>query len=142
MTRPHVSIELHRQIAEDAKHRCGYCLSSEILTGIPLTVDHILPISAGGETTRDNLWLACYPCNEYKSAKTHAEDPETGELVTLFNPRTQEWYKHFTWSDDGTHIIGLTSVGRATVFELHLNRLLLVCARSRWVLAGWHPPDL
>jgi len=132
---------LRRQIAKDAGHRCGYCLSDEVLTGVSLSIDHIVPVAAGGPTTRENLWLACRPCNEFKGAQPHAEDPETGTTVSLFNPRTQDWHAHFTWNDDITHIIGLTPTGRATVMALRLNRSILVKARRRWVMTGWHPPQ-
>ena len=66
MSRPHISTELHRQVVEDAGHRCGYCQSDELLTGIPLSTEHIIPIAAGGETVRANLWRSCRPCNELK----------------------------------------------------------------------------
>jgi len=141
VTRSYVSPDLRRQVAKDAGHRCGYCLSDEVLTGLPLSVDHIVPVAAGGPTTRENLWLACRPCNEFKGAQTHAEDPETGEIVPLFNPRTQDRHAHFAWNDDKTRIIGLTPTGRATVMALQLNRSILVRARWRWVMAGWHPPQ-
>ena len=137
---PYVAAELHRQVAEDAGHRCGYCLSDELLTGVPLTIEHIVPVAKAGETERNNLWLACRPCNEYKGAETHAQDPETGESTPLFNPRQQAWAEHFAWSKDGTLVVGLTPTGRATVAALQLNRALLVRARRRWVSAGWHPP--
>ncbi|MBE2234826.1 MAG: HNH endonuclease [Anaerolinea sp.] len=136
----HISTELRRQVAEDAGHRCGYCLSDELLTGVPLAIDHIVPTAKAGKTERDNLWLACRPCNEYKGVETHALDPETKQSVTLFNARRQSWREHFRWSDDGTLIIGVTPTGRATVATLQLNRPLLVKARRRWVSAGWHPP--
>jgi hypothetical protein len=141
VTPPSIPPNLRRQVARDAGHRCGYCLSDEILTGVSLSIDHIVPVAAGGLTTRENLWLACRPCNEFKGAQTHAEDPETGETVPLFNPRTQDWHAHFAWSDDKTHIIGLTPTGRATVMALQLNRSILVKARRRWIMAGWHPPQ-
>ena len=32
-----------------------------------LEVDHIIPVSKGGETTVDNLWTLCMPCNRKKS---------------------------------------------------------------------------
>jgi hypothetical protein len=110
------------------------------LTGVSLSVDHIIPLAAGGPTVRENLWLACRPCNEFKGTQVQAVDPETGERVPLFNPRTQDWSEHFTWSADGTQVIGLTPVGRATVVALQLNRSMLVRARRRWVLVGLHPP--
>ena len=96
---------------EGAGHRCGYCQSDELLTGIPLSTEHIIPIAAGGETVRENLWRSCRPCNELKGARTHAEDPETNERVRLFNPRTQLWSEHFRWDEDGALIIGLTPEG-------------------------------
>ncbi len=55
MSRPHSSTELHNEVVEDAGHRCGYCQSDELLTGIPLSTEHIIPFAAGGETARENL---------------------------------------------------------------------------------------
>ena len=140
MTRPYISLELRRQLEQDSRYRCGYCLSEAALTGISLSIDHIIPIMAGGTTDRENLWSACRPCNENKNNRTQAEDVISGEFARLFNPRTQNWYEHFTWNEDKTEIIGLTPTGRATVSALQLNRPLLVRARLRWVLAGFHPP--
>lgn len=140
MTRPHVPIELRRQVTADAQHRCGYCLSDETLTGIPLSIEHIVPIAAGGTTTHDNLWMACRPCNEYKNERTQAVDPLTNELAPFYNPRSQSWHDHFAWDADGTLIVGLTPSGRVTVEALQLNRLMLVRARRRWVALDLHPP--
>ncbi len=134
----YIPTKLRAQIEQDAGHRCGYCLSDETLTGIPLSVEHILPEALGGETIQTNLWLACRPCNEYKG--THAEDQETGKEVPLFNPREHKWHEHFEWSQDGCYMIGKTPIGRATITALRLNRKLLVNARKRWVIVGWHPP--
>ena len=69
-----------------------------------------------------------------------AIDPETGEMVSLFNPRTQTWSAHFTWSEDGIRIIPKTAVGRMTVDVLSLNDELRVRSRALWVEAGYHPP--
>jgi hypothetical protein len=107
---------------------------------MPLVTDHILPQSLGGATELANLAAACYRCNEFKGARTHAIDPESGELVALFNPRTQAWSDHFAWADGGTHVVGRTAVGRATVLALQLNNDLLVEARRLWSGRGWHPP--
>jgi hypothetical protein len=112
-----------------------------VLSGIPLTVDHILPLAAGGGDELENLWLACRSCNEFKHDHTVGKDPHTGELTPLFNPYTQKWQEHFAWTDDGTKILGQTAVGRATVVTLKMNHDLIVQARQRWVQAGWHPPQ-
>ncbi|MCK5523260.1 MAG: HNH endonuclease [Thiomargarita sp.] len=136
----YLSSKLRQQIEQDAGHRCGYCLSDETLTGIPLSVEHLFPEALGGKTIHDNLWLACRPCNEYKGIQVQATDPKTGRKAPLFHPRQDRWHEHFDWSEDGCEIIGKTATGRATVVALRLNRNLLVKARKRWVLVGWHPP--
>jgi hypothetical protein len=79
-------------------------------------------------------------CNQFKGSKTLATDPQTGEDVPLFNPRTQVWADHFVWSEDGTMISDRTACDRATVEALHLKRELVVLARRRWISVGWHPP--
>lgn len=140
MSRPYVPVQLAAHILADAGHRCGYCRTDERLTGSLLSIEHIVPLSAGGPTERTNLWRSCRECNERKGAQTQALDPETGETVGLYNPRTQLWHEHFRWSADGLLVEGLTAIGRATAIALDLNRPHQIVARQRWVLVGWHPP--
>jgi hypothetical protein len=102
-------------------------------------VDHIIP---GAGDHPDNLTLACATCNLAKSDATEALDPETGTKVPLFNPRTQVWSEHFTWIDGGCRIQGLTPTGRTTVECFGMNIKRLVVARSVWMLAGVHPPNI
>lgn len=142
MARAHIATAVDRRVRAEAHNRCGYCLSPQHLVMARLEIEHIIPLAQGGTDAETNLWLACPLCNRYKSNKTLANDPETGALAPLFNPRLQTWIEHFRWSDDGLRIIGRTPVGRATVEALHLSDdpdALEV--RSYWVLAGWHPPD-
>jgi len=103
-------------------------------------LDHIIPETAGGETTRENLCLVCFSCNVYKRARQTGIDPLTQTEVPLFHPLRQRWSEHFAWNEDKTHIIGLTPCGRATVMALKMNNPIVVQARRRWVSAGWHPP--
>lgn len=49
--------------------RCQYCGRSDR----PLTLDHILPKSRGGEESWENLITACRPCNSIKGDRTPAE---------------------------------------------------------------------
>ncbi len=107
---------------------------------MPMSVDHIIPEVAGGLTVEDNLWLACRRCNEFKGTQTQATDLETGERVALFNPRQQIWSEHFSWSEDGTKVLGETPCGRATVIALQMNNPEIVVTRRLWVSAGWWPP--
>jgi len=137
---PHISKSLRQRVNEQAKRRCGYCLSSEAIVGAPMELDHIIPQSLGGLDEENNLWLACPLCNQHKADRIAALDPQTGAIVRLFNPRYENWSDHFAWSQDGERVIGKTSTGRATVSALNLNRPSLAAARRAWVQVGWHPP--
>ncbi|MCP4426327.1 MAG: HNH endonuclease [Chloroflexi bacterium] len=141
MSRPYIPVEIRQTIAKLDKRRCAYCLSPEVLSGIGLTFDHIAPVAAGGETSLDNLCLACRSCNEFKNVQMAGIDPESDETIPLFNPRAQRWLEHFRWDESGTLVEGITAVGRITVSVLKLNHSLIIKARTRWVMAGWHPPQ-
>ena len=140
MTPGYVPAALRRQVRADAGARCGYCHSPEAFLGMPLDIEHLVPEAAGGGTVRENLWLACSRCNDFKGDRTAAVDPQTGQQVPLFNPRTQVWTEHFAWSPDGTQILGRTPIGRASVEALRLNNGFIVVARRFWVEAGRWPP--
>lgn len=133
-----VSDELRQQVIERAREQCEYCQTPMRIV-VEIEIDHIVPQSVGGATELDNLCLACVGCNGYKLAFQEAEDPETGEIVSLYNPRIQHWHDHFAWSDDGIQVIGLTPTGRATVIRLRMNRERMVEARRLWIRAGWRP---
>jgi hypothetical protein len=65
----------------------------------------------------------------------------TATSVPLFHPQLQRWREHFTWSDDGTEIIGLSPIGRATVAALHMNRPAMIRVGRMWVAMAEHPPQ-
>lgn len=44
------------------KHRCVYCGEKK-----PLTMDHIIPLSKGGQHTKENIVPACRSCNSAKA---------------------------------------------------------------------------
>jgi hypothetical protein len=62
-------------------------------------------------------------------------------MVLLFNPRTQIWEEHFSWTDDFTTIVGLTPTGRATVKALNMNRQESINLRKILYVFGEHPPQ-
>jgi hypothetical protein len=138
----YVSSHLREAVAERAHRRCEYCQSPELITGGPFHVEHIIPQTVGGMTTWDNLALACARCNLHKGIRVRYQDPVSRRTVPLFNPRTQKWSRHFTWSEDGLRILGRTRSGRATVLALNMNHLTIVISRSVWVSLGIHPPDI
>ena len=141
MSAVRIDRRLRAQVLAEASGRCGYCRSSEEITGAPLEIEHLLPEARGGTTSRPNLWAACRQCNVLKGDRVEALDPESGSMAALFNPRDQRWAEHFAWIEGGALIAGRTPTGRATVAVLQLNRPLLIRARRRWISAGWHPPD-
>ncbi len=140
MSSAYVPSELRQRVADLAGHRCGYCHSSEEITGLSLDIEHLIPRALGGATVEENLWLACSACNTFKGHRISARDPETGRMVRLFNPRYQVWNDHFEWQESGLRIAGRTAIGRATAEALQLNRAHLVRARRVWSRFGCHPP--
>ncbi|MAT99918.1 MAG: HNH endonuclease [Anaerolineaceae bacterium] len=127
-------------VTERANGLCEYCKSPADYSPQPFSIEHIFPISAGGDSDMDNLAYACQGCNNHKYTKTRGIDPLSNHEVALFHPRQDIWGIHFGWGDGGLEIIGLTATGRATVHELQLNRKNLVNLRALLLLADLHPP--
>lgn len=127
-------------VRDRADGTCEYCRSQERFATQYFSVEHIVPLQAGGGDDPKNLALACQGCNDHKYIKTDAIDPVSGEVVPLFHPRHDRWRDHFIWSHDFSQIIGLTAKGRATVEALRLNRPGLVNLRLALMIHGEHPP--
>ena len=111
---------LRRWVIQPANNRCEYCGISQLGQVATFHIDHVIPVVVGGETTAENLALACVSCSLRKGARQELEDSQTGEVVYIFNLRQQRWNAHFAWN--GVEVIGLTAMGRATVQTLDLNR--------------------
>ena len=137
--RRRISAAVRRQITERDTQRCADC-RSPMIVGIPMVIEHIIPLVSGGSSTPDNLCLACYRCNEFKGSRTEAADPIDGKLTVFFHPRLQRWSEHFAWREHGDTMDGLTSCGRTTIEALRLNNDWIVQARRLWMLVGLHPP--
>ncbi|OUL35248.1 HNH endonuclease signature motif containing protein [Nostoc sp. 106C] len=135
-----IPASLRRLVIQRADNRCEYCGLSQIGQEATFHIDHIIPIAANGETTADNLALACVSCSLHKAAQQLVKDPDTGEMVNIFNPRQQVWKEHFSW--DGVRVIGLTKTGRATINALRMNRAVILAIRAEEELLGRHPPLL
>ena len=138
----YISVELQRQIRERFSGCCAYCLTAEYLTVTIFEFEHITPRSAGGDTVLENLCLSCPSCNRFKGNRRKAKDPITEQVVALFHPQLQTWEEHFSWNENSTEIIGLTSIGRATIVALRMNRPQIVRVRRMWVKLGEYPPRM
>lgn len=137
MPTTYIPTELRKLVTERAGNSCEYCLIHQDDSPTTLQVDHILALKHGGQTIGENLALACQLCNRYKGSDFATIDRTTGEVVFLFNPRTQVWAEHFELS--GADIIGLTQVGRATVILLQMNDEARLEDRKYLIEAGRYP---
>jgi hypothetical protein len=135
-----ISQALYQVIATDARGECGYCRAPQRALPYRLEIEHLVPTSLGGGDERENLWLSCHKCNKLRSNRLTGLDPLTQQVVSLFNPRRDEWAHHKTSPDDGLSILGCTSIGRATAAVLQLNDAYHQSARGVWILAGIYPP--
>jgi hypothetical protein len=132
------SRRLRDQVHRRARSRCEYCLIHEDDSYALHQSDHITSVRHGGETTLENLALACFLCNRYKGSDVAAVDPSTGEVVRLFDPRRQRWNDHFTLQS--ALIVPLTSTGRVTASLLRFNAPERVVERRELLRAGRYPP--
>ena len=133
-----ISASIRRKVETRANHRCEYCGLSAIGQAATFHIDHVVPLYANGPTLLENLALACVHCSLRKGARRSATHPQTGEIVPLFNPRTQQWNHHFRWKSE--ELLGITPTGIATVHALQLNsddhRIIHSFERQ----LGRHPP--
>ena len=81
--------------------------------------DHIIARQHGGESGLQNLALACLHCNQHKGPNIAGRNPDTDEVVELFDPRRDRWGDHFEWN--GADLTGKTAVGRVTIQVLAIN---------------------
>jgi 5-methylcytosine-specific restriction endonuclease McrA len=93
---PYKRIILSRKniLRRDA-HKCQFCGRSDL----PLTVDHVLPLSRGGEDSWENLVCACVDCNNRKGDRT----PEEAGMPLLrkpMRPNHVTFIRHFVGSLD------------------------------------------
>ena len=141
MSDNYIPAALKRAVYTRAQDCCEYCRNQAKYVG-PFDFDHVWPLSKTGVTSFDNLAYSCAVCNSYKSNLVEGTDPDSKEIVALFNPRIHLWKEHFAWSADTTQVFGLTAIGRATVAALRLNRLEAINLRRILFAVGEHPPQL
>jgi hypothetical protein len=129
---------LRQQVITRAGQRCEYCLIHQDDGLYAHEVDHIIPEKHRGETSLENLCLACIDCNRHNKGSDFASfDPETETVTLLFNLRRQHWRDHFRL--EGARIVPLSPEGRVTVFILKLNDELRIRTRRALIEAGRYP---
>src|SRR5262245_41489643 len=111
---------LRQSVRERAGGRCEYCRFREThLPFWPFHLEHIVARQHGGSDDTSNLAWACPRCNACKGTNLSAVDPDSDNVVRLFDPRTNRWEDHFALQ--GKRLVGLTPSGRATVWLLQMN---------------------
>jgi 5-methylcytosine-specific restriction endonuclease McrA len=76
MKKERIPLNLRKSVIERDGYFCVYC--DEDLTNSEIHLDHVIPESAGGPTTYDNLQVTCRKCNLAKGILT--EDQFTEKL--------------------------------------------------------------
>ncbi|NTV06325.1 MAG: HNH endonuclease [Chlorobiaceae bacterium] len=91
---PYKSILLNRKnILLRDNFQCQYCGK----TDLPLTIDHMVPRSRGGEDSWENLITACTRCNSIKGSKTPRE-AGMHPLKQAIRPNNLMFMQHLTAS--------------------------------------------
>lgn len=126
--------KLRQRVAVRAAQRCEYCRLPQAFAQHKYEPDHIRARQHGGQTVFENLALACLWCNRRKGPNVASFDPLTGQLVPLFNPRTQLWHEHFAW--EGAFIQPLIAEARVTINLLRMNEDDRLAKRQAWLDAG------
>lgn len=124
-----------RRVRERAGQRREYCLLPRSAAPfLRFHIEHILAQQHVRDNRPENLCLACPHCYLHKGPNVASIDPESGEIVALFHPRTQAWSDHFEL--DGARIKGRTATGRATVRLLRMNDHEQLLIRSSLIADG------
>ena len=139
MSRVYIPVALRYLVTERAASKCEYCLLHQDDSSFTHAIDHIIALRHGGQTTPENLALACINCNRNKGNDLTTLDPLTNRVTTLFNPREQNWHDHFALL--GARILGLTPNGRATIALLRMNDIVRRQEREQLLAVGRYPPD-
>ena len=118
-----------------AEYRCEYCrLPQDAAPFFTFHIEHITAKQHDGSDDPSNLALACPDCNSHKGPNLTSIDPDTKDVVDLFNPRVLSWHEHFELQ--GAIIVGLTPIGRATSRLLDMNEDERVEMRTELLASG------
>lgn len=81
MSRRYITAAEQQQVIERASRRCEYCKSLMDYSSQSFVMEHIIPVAEAGETSPDNLALACGGCNAHKYAKVEVFDSVSQALL-------------------------------------------------------------
>ena len=120
----------HDKVRQRYNARCGYCGVSDEAVGGELTVDHFVPVNAGGHESDENLVYACFRCNLFK-ADFHPTEADQKNGHVLLHPQRDDVAKHVRLDMTSGELIPFSETGRFHIALLHLNRPALIAYRLR-----------
>ena len=122
---------IRESVRKRALYRCEYChIPEEATPFIGFHSEHIIARQHLIDDSLHNLALSCDRCNAYKGTNLSSIDPDSLEVVSLFNPRKDDWEEHFQITDG--YVIGKTACGRATAKLLNMNATRRAQLRRHW----------
>ena len=71
-----IPANLRRQVIKRAANCCEYCGLAQTGQQATFHIDHVVPVVAGGQSTSENLALACVSCSLRKGARLVTVDPQ------------------------------------------------------------------
>lgn len=96
----HVSPALRAKIMARDGQQCRECGATE-----DLEIDHLTPVSRGGESIEENLQVLCRPCNRRKRTRSPAEQVAT-QPGNPAEPRDrEETEKNYTTATAGVRVL-------------------------------------
>jgi hypothetical protein len=125
-----VSASMVRKVCARAHSLCEYCKIPDAFVGAEFAIDHVVARQHGGAGLFENLAWSCACCNSAKGPNLSSIDPESGNRSYLFNPRSDNWHRHFLMCD-GT-IVARTARARATLSLLKMNEAETVAVRRAY----------
>jgi HNH endonuclease len=115
----YITKQLKDLVTKRAFEKCEYCLINLKFSYFPFHIEHIISLKHGGNSTPENLALACPICNLNKGTDL-GTILNTHELIRFFNPRTDIWNEHFELDGSG-QISPITEIGNATLKIFKMN---------------------
>src|SRR5712691_11508142 len=92
----YIPLEVRQRVAATAQHRCEYCQTQEVIVGMPLEVEHIIPEVAGGSSDV----VRHFPSRSLTSQSCNASLPAGAAgnvLVWLASSRTRRRRAYSPW---------------------------------------------
>jgi hypothetical protein len=137
MSVTYIAADLRRLVVSRAEHTCEYCLIAEEDTFYGCEAVHIISEKHGGSTDADNLAYACVFCNQAKGSDVGSIYWETSTFIRFFNPRIDDWAKHFELV--GNRIEAITPIGAVTERILAFNTGERILERRTLQAIGRYP---